>query len=388
MGSVWRAEHLELKSPFAVKVLEADIAREPALLRRFMREAQAAAALRSPHVVQIFDYGVEAEQAFIAMELLEGESLRERIARVGRVPADELFRFLAEILRAVHKAHEAGIIHRDLKPDNVFIVNDDPEFAKVLDFGVAKVEKGVLGEVTGIGTQTGMMLGTPYYMSPEQAQAKVIDRRSDLWSIAVIAFEALLGERPFRAESLGELVIAICTAPTPVPSRVGAVPPGFDEWFVRGTQRDPARRFSSAREMAEELDRLSKAWASGGARLPSNPLGQSRPGTRSTDAAADLSLTTGQRSAVTRVPSEPAKQGSSTALLLLLGLGALILVGAAVFVLSGGARALHEAELAHAPGRAAAAPPAAPTLAPPVDRAPPPGAGSAAPATGPSPAPR
>jgi serine/threonine-protein kinase len=401
MGSVWRAEHLQLKSPLAIKVLEAEIAKEPAMLQRFLREAQAAAALRSPNVVQIFDYGVEDEQAFIAMEMLQGETLSERIARLGRVPPEELLRFVSEILRAVHKAHEAGIIHRDLKPDNVFIVKDEPEFAKVLDFGVAKVAKGVLGDVTGIGTQAGMMLGTPYYMSPEQAQAKGIDRRSDLWSIAVIAFEALLGERPFRAESLGDLVIAICTLPTPVPSRVGPVPPGFDEWFVRGTQRDPARRFQSAREMADELEQVLRPAAVTGARsvaarglvphpllgglssapgasvrpsaAPSNPLGRSRPGTRPSDAATDLALTTGQRSAVTRLPSEPVKRGSNAGLLLLLGLGALILVGAAVFVMSGGARALHQAELE----RAAAAPIAAPTLAPPSL----PPAGSSSPAS-------
>jgi len=389
MGSVWRAEHLELRSPLAIKVLEAEIASDPAALQRFLREAQTAAALRSPNVVQIFDYGAEAGQAFIAMELLQGESLSERIARLGRVPPEELFRFLGEILRAVHKAHEAGIIHRDLKPDNVFVVKDEPEFAKILDFGVAKVQKGVLGEATGFGTQTGMMLGTPYYMSPEQAQAKGIDRRSDLWSIAVIAFEALLGQRPFRAESLGDLVIAICTQPTPVPSRVGPVPPGFDEWFVRGTQRDPARRFASARDMAEELEQVSRSMTD--ARLtttrglvhgpmlaglssppgpsgrpsaaPSNPLGRSRPGTTRPTDARDLALTTGQRSALTRLPSESSPRGSNGALLLLLAFGALILVGAAVFVLSGGARALHEAEIAHAPGRAAVAPPAAPTLA-------------------------
>jgi eukaryotic-like serine/threonine-protein kinase len=360
MGSVWRAEHLELKSPVAIKVLDADIARDRVMVQRFLREAQAAAALRSPNVVQILDYGVDDERAFIAMELLEGETLSERIARRGRMPPEELAGLLADVLRAMHKAHEAGIVHRDLKPDNIFICRDEPEFAKVLDFGVAKVKKGALADMTATGTQTGLMLGTPYYMSPEQAQAKVIDGRTDLWSIAVIAFEGLLGRRPFVAESLGDLVLAICTTPTPIPSRVGPVPPGFDEWFVRGTQRDPARRFQSAREMAEELDRVLRPNAAPGIKRfltspgPSGPPMvapvitpvSSRMNASAAPGATDLQLTTGQRSAVTREPSLPsAPRSSSAGLIALLAVGALILVAVLVFAFGGGARAIREAEV-------------------------------------------
>src|ERR1700761_4419852 len=162
------------------------------MLARFMREAQSAASLRSPHVVQIFDYGVEAGTAFIAMELLQGESLAERIARLGPLQAEEMVRFLSQVLRAIGKAHETGIVHRDLKPDNIFICADEPEFAKVLDFGVAKVKSNELTTTAGSRTQTGMMIGTPYYMSPEQTQAKDVDARADLWGIAVIAYECLV----------------------------------------------------------------------------------------------------------------------------------------------------------------------------------------------------
>jgi serine/threonine protein kinase len=339
MGSVWRAEHLELRSPVAIKLLEPEVARDPTMVQRFLREAQAAAALRSPNVVQILDYGVDAGQAFIAMEMLEGEPLSVRIARLGRLPPEEVVRFLTDVLRAMQKAHEAGIIHRDLKPDNLFICKDEPEFAKVLDFGVAKIKKGAFGEGTGLGTQTGMMLGTPYYMSPEQAQAKEIDPRSDLWSVAVIAFEALLGRRPFEAEAFGDLVIAICTAPTPIPSRFGPVPHGFDEWFVRGTQRDPARRFASARDMAEELERVQRTGST---------TGVPRSGSLSAPSAAslDLQLTTGQRSAVARMASQAApERGSNAGLFALLAVGALILVGVAAFAFGGGARALRQAEV-------------------------------------------
>jgi serine/threonine protein kinase len=374
MGSVWRAEHVQLKSPIAVKLLEPEVAKDPTMLQRFHREAQAAAALRSPNVVQIFDHGVDQGRAFIAMEMLEGETLSERIARVGRLPPSELFRFLTDVLRAMHKAHEVGIIHRDLKPDNVFICKDEPEYAKVLDFGVAKVKKGALGEATGFGTQTGLMLGTPYYMSPEQAQAKVIDPRTDLWSIGVVAFEALLGRRPFQADSLGDLVLAICTAPTPIPSRFGPVPPGFDEWFVHATQRDPARRFPSAREMAEELDRVlvpevapgrrrfvtSGVPAAGSLPAPAplvTPLARKSPSLG--PGASDLELTTGQRSVVSRTsPGSAPKREKSFALLALLAAGVLIVVGVVAFALGGGARALHQADLgqraAATPGEAAA----------------------------------
>jgi len=245
MGSVWRAEHLQLRSPVAIKLLDSAISKSEQMSKRFLREAQSAALLRSPHVVQVLDFGVEEGTAFIVMELLQGESLAERIKRVKRLPAEDVIRFLTQVLRAVSKAHEAGIIHRDLKPDNIFICADDLEIAKVLDFGVAKVTGGDL--VGAGGTQPGTMIGTPYYMSPEQVKATGVDPRSDLWSIAVIAYECLVGARPFIGEELGELVLAICTGSAPVPSQNVQVPPGFDEWFAKGTARSRAALWLRAR---------------------------------------------------------------------------------------------------------------------------------------------
>jgi len=263
-GSIWRAEHQVLKSPIAVKLIDLEMARREGAVERFLREAQATAALRSPHVVQVLDYGLdrriesegqpEVEQPFIVMELLEGENLAERIARIGALSPLEVVRVVTHVARAMSRAHELGIVHRDLKPENIFLVsNGDEEVAKVLDFGVAKFASPM--DLNGdTYTQTGSLVGTPYYMSPEQAQGnKTVDYRSDLWALGVIAFEMLTGKRPFDSEALGDLVLCICVRDIPVPSQFGPVPAGFDDWFARATARDPEQRFQSARELALSL---------------------------------------------------------------------------------------------------------------------------------------
>jgi eukaryotic-like serine/threonine-protein kinase len=264
MGAVWRAEHVQLRSPVAIKLIDNQIASNPEALARFMREAQSAAALRSPHVVQILDFGADNGVPYIAMELLEGESLAARIERTRGLTPAETAHIITQVARAVSKAHEGGIVHRDLKPDNIFIVkNDEEEVAKVLDFGIAKASS-TFGPTTGSNTRTGAILGTPYYMSPEQAEGnRLVDHRTDLWALGVIAFECLLGRRPFDSEALGSLLLAICTRPIPVPSSLARVPQGFDAWFARACSRELAQRFQSARELAAELRRVCSV--SGGA---------------------------------------------------------------------------------------------------------------------------
>jgi serine/threonine-protein kinase len=254
MGSVWRAEHLTLRSPVAVKLIDPEIAGRPETLERFQAEAQAAASLRSPHVVQILDYGVDAHVPYIVMEMLEGESLADRLARIGRLPHTEVARVVLDVARALTRAHEAGIVHRDLKPENVFLVrNDDQDVAKVLDFGIAKTAKPGLPSAKG-PTRTGSILGTPGYMSPEQAQGtKAIDHRSDLWALGVIVFECVVGRVPFDSEALGDLLLKICVHPLPVPSQLAPVPPGFDAWFARACCREVDERFQTAKELAEAL---------------------------------------------------------------------------------------------------------------------------------------
>jgi serine/threonine-protein kinase len=254
MGEVWRAEHTALHSAVAIKLIHQRYANDEGVVRRFMQEARAAASLQSPYVVRTTDFGVVEGTPFLVMELLNGESLAERLERVGRLGPAEAARVVRHVARAIGKAHEAGFVHRDLKPDNIFICSDDEEeIVKVLDFGIAKAISGTLGD-NSTHTRTGALLGTPYYMSPEQAQGdRSVDFRTDLWAIGVIAFECLVGKRPFDAEGLGSLVMQVCAGPIPIPSQLAPVPPGFDEWFHRALCRDPEGRFQTASELSHAL---------------------------------------------------------------------------------------------------------------------------------------
>jgi eukaryotic-like serine/threonine-protein kinase len=279
MGAVWRAVHLRLESPVAIKFLHPSIAGETTMLERFMREARSAAAVRSSHVVQIFDYGVDGGAPYIVMELLVGEPLDARLAARGSLEPPELDKIFDEVARAVGVAHELGVVHRDIKPANIFIAREGGrELTKVLDFGIAKLLDRRLEEPAGGGTHTGILLGTPNYMSPEQARGqRAVDHRADLWSLAVLAFECLTGRQPFESSSLGDLVVKICTAQPLVPSEVAPVPPAFDAWFARGVDKDPAARFASAAEMAGALHALLAAEGLAAESRPRSSRARARP---------------------------------------------------------------------------------------------------------------
>jgi serine/threonine-protein kinase len=248
MGSVWRAVHVELGTPAAVKLLDPGAASSPEDAQRFKREACAAASLRGAHIVQIFDYGVDQGDPYIAMELLEGETLGQRLARVRKLDPKTTARLLSDVGKAVSRAHAAGIVHRDLTPDNVFLSRQDgEEVVCVLDFGIAKDLSSRLG-IPSRETCTGTILGTPHYMSPEQAAGeRTVGVQTDIWALTAIAFECLVGQPPFSGETFGELILAISKGPIPVPSSLATVPSGFDEWFERGIRRDPAERFPSVK---------------------------------------------------------------------------------------------------------------------------------------------
>jgi serine/threonine-protein kinase len=254
MGAVWLAQHMGLDVPCAVKFIHAESAASPEIRARFEREAKSAAQLRSPNVVQILDHGIWEGAPYIAMEYLEGEDLAARLRTRGRLDARETAAVASQVARALARAHAAGLVHRDLKPANIFLVRDDDrEIAKVLDFGVAKSAAMAMG-VSDSKTKTGALLGTPYYMSPEQAQGtKVVDHRSDLWALGVVVYQCITGQLPFQSEALGDLFMKIIVQPLPVPSHVAPVPPGFDAWWARCSARDPDQRFQSAKELADAL---------------------------------------------------------------------------------------------------------------------------------------
>jgi serine/threonine-protein kinase len=248
MGTVWRAHHRELDVDVALKVMLKSDAGASAEAR-FRREAQAAAQLRSPHVVQVLDFGVFDDQPYLAMELLDGESLEARLGREGRLAPSACAVILDGVAKAVQLAHERGIIHRDLKPANIFLAREgDDEVAKVLDFGVAK---HVAPDSAATSTADGGLTGSPAYMSPEQVWGERLDLRTDLWSLGVVAFEMLVGANPFADHTLARVFERIVRDDVPAPRALQPdVPPAFDAFFARALAREPEARFTSARELA------------------------------------------------------------------------------------------------------------------------------------------
>ena len=260
MGTVWEGRHVSLGTRVAIKFIDVEYADSQEARTRFDNEARAAATIQSKHAIQIFDHGVTNDgKPYIVMEMLQGEPLDGRLERVGRLSLGDTARILRQVGRALARAHERGIVHRDLKPENIFLVrtpDDDDEIAKVLDFGIAKFKKvdGQSGGLTS-STKTGAVLGTPFYMAPEQARGlRDLDHRVDLWSMGVIAFKCVCGVLPFEGVSVGDLLVKICTTPAPIPSSiVPQLGPGFDAWFLRALEKDPSRRFQSALELSDAL---------------------------------------------------------------------------------------------------------------------------------------
>ena len=231
MGSLWVARHVQLGSAVAVKFLDPRFASSPAHRARFEREARAAANLKTPHVVHVQDYGLEEDTPYIVMELLEGEDLEQRLERVGRMSLQDTARVLGQVAKALKRAHEAGFVHRDLKPLNLFLARvDEEEVVKVLDFGIAK---DLHDAAIGNGTQTGELMGSPHYMSPEQVRGlRDIDYLTDLWSLGVILYRMVTGCIPFHGDQFGAILAAVLTEPIPRCAAVGqGLPPPTDAFF-------------------------------------------------------------------------------------------------------------------------------------------------------------
>ncbi len=251
MGSVWVARHRDLEIDVSVKFMDPSLVAASEARARFEHEARSAARLDSQHVVQVLDYGIENDTPYMVMELLKGETLAVRLSREGRLPLPAAARLVIQVCKALRTAHEAGLVHRDLKPGNVFLaIKDEDEVAKVLDFGIAKTT--ILGHA-GTGTESGVLLGSAHYMSPEQVRnSSGVDHRSDLWSLGVILYRALVGRLPFPGKDFGDVMVRVCTDPFPAPSSIAPdLPARVDGFFFRALAREPERRFQSARELAE-----------------------------------------------------------------------------------------------------------------------------------------
>ncbi|HEY6079467.1 MAG TPA: serine/threonine-protein kinase [Polyangiaceae bacterium] len=252
MGSVWLATDLSLDSTCAIKLVDPDKVGNEEVKVRIQREARAAAQIRSANVVDVFDHGLWQDMPYIVMEHLEGEDLGARLERQGRLDLRETYEIVAQVARALVRAHALGIVHRDLKPENIFLVpGDDHEVATVLDFGIAKLDQYSLRDKT---TKTGSFMGTPYYMSPEQARGRNIDYRSDLWALGVIVFQCLTGRPPFESEALGDLLGMILYDPMPrITDRDPSLPPELEAFWERACNRDRELRFQSAKELSDAL---------------------------------------------------------------------------------------------------------------------------------------
>jgi serine/threonine-protein kinase len=265
-GTVYRATEEPSGRDIALKILHPDRAVDADARARFLREARTMSRLSSPHTVKVIDFGeAEGGDLFIAMELLEGESLADRLRRAGRFDVGTAFDAIRQALQALAEAHAKGVIHRDLKPANLFFARtpdgSNEEIVKVLDFGVAKLIASPLPSDMG-QTLSGTVLGTPCYMSPEQALGRPLDARSDLYSLGVIAYELLAGRPPFIEET-NLLVMASHVRTAPPPLRGIApevdVTPEVEAALLRVLAKDPGRRPASAEDMARVLERAQAA---------------------------------------------------------------------------------------------------------------------------------
>ncbi|MCK6588250.1 MAG: protein kinase [Polyangiaceae bacterium] len=270
MGVVYACRHVVVNKPAAMKVLRIGDERAEGVLQRFIREAQTANVVRSRHIVEMTDFGqLPNGYCYVVMELLEGMSLTQAM-RENRLSRPDLLHVFAQMAEALDLVHAQGIVHRDLKPDNVFLVNEanDPLFVKLLDFGIAKA---VHAQVSGL-TETGVILGTPYYMSPEQARGENVDHRTDIYALGVMMYRAFTGKLPFVAESmLGVLTRHLTEVPAP-PSHITQIDGRIEHVILRCLEKDPNARFQTAGEVAAALRSIATERPSaGGTQLMQHP---------------------------------------------------------------------------------------------------------------------
>jgi len=270
MGEVYAAEDTTLGRRVALKRLPAEMAADPDRLHRFQREARAVAALNHPNIVTIHTVEEADGVQFLTMELVEGKTLAQAIPK-GGLPLEELLKLAVPLVEAVAFAHQHGIVHRDLKPANIMLTADGR--LKVLDFGLAKLkpEFAAAGtdETTRLATQSltqhHAIIGTPWYMSPEQAEGRPVDHRSDIFSLGVVLYEMACGRRPFQGDSAVSVISSIIKdTPAPVTAVNRAAAPGLDRIVSRALAKDPAERYQGALELRDDLQQVQAQTASGG----------------------------------------------------------------------------------------------------------------------------
>jgi serine/threonine-protein kinase len=260
MGAVYVGEHSLIGRRAAIKVLLPQLSVNPEIVQRFFNEARAATAIADPGIVQIFDFGYHTDgSAYIVMEFLEGETLDGRLRRLGRLPAHDAARIMRQTASSLAAAHSRGIIHRDLKPENIFLVRDAEvvggERAKILDFGIAKL---TADDSSKVKTHTAAIMGTPWFMSPEQCRgAGQIDSRSDIYALGCVLFQLVTGTPPFDGEGAGEIIASHLRSPAPAPSsRVPGIPPEIDEVVLTCMAKSPDDRYQTMTALAAVLEQV------------------------------------------------------------------------------------------------------------------------------------
>jgi serine/threonine protein kinase len=327
----------EMNRMVGVKILHPKLANRKDLVSRFRREARAMSHLTHPNTVKVFLYGeLEDGSLYIVMEFLDGKNMNQTVRAEGALPMERALPILIQVCGALEEAHRAGIIHRDLKPENIFLCQQGgmKDYAKVLDFGLAKVTEREMRPGSLILTQEGMVFGTPEFMSPEQAQGKSLTPASDIYSLAVILYEALTGKLPFDAKNAMDfLQLHVTGKPIPLSERISGktFPPLLDQIIERALSKKPETRFNSAADFASAL----QAVLNGQTELPDNLASVAAAAPPTASALATTGGETPPSSSV--APSTPlmsAPQAKRRSPLFLLGGVALgcLLVGAAVAV--------------------------------------------------------
>lgn len=263
MGEVLLAKHVQLDQLVAIKILRAELASEPIAVERFLREARAVARIQSDHVVRVFDVATLAEgHPYMVMEYLEGEDLSKRLER-GNVPLDEAIDYVLQACLAIAEAHRVGVIHRDLKPGNLFVARrrDGMQVLKVVDFGISKLAPNG-GRIEEKLTTTSHMMGSPFYMSPEQLRGEEVDGRSDVWALGLILFELVTAEGPFEAPTMPLLCMQIMNAPARRMSDVRPeleIPAALEDIVARCLAKAPAERYADVVDLAAALSPFGHA---------------------------------------------------------------------------------------------------------------------------------